>query len=67
MHACPHCKGDLGDLEKVMDYLALDKANGKINFTSACCNKIIKAFSDTSRYFITDIDETIPRQMIGAA
>jgi len=50
-----------------MDYLALDKANGKIKFMSACCNKVVKAFSDTSRYFITDVDETTPRQMIGAA
>ena len=67
MDKCPYCGGDLGDLDPIMDKLAKDKLNGKLNFQSACCKKPLKAYSSFSMYYIDTVEGLPEPQFIGGA
>lgn len=67
MDKCPHCNGDLGDLDPVMDELAFDKMHGEHFFNSACCDKPLRAFSAMLMYYVERTDGVGKPQMIGAA
>lgn len=48
MTRCPYadCKHILGDLDAVMDKLAKDKVNGKVQFNASCCGQTINAYRE---------------------
>ena len=53
---CPYCRGDLGDLNEVMDGLKSHGYGSEIEFSSQCCQGKIKAYNRVGYYYIIAVD-----------
>lgn len=58
MHECPYCQKDLGDLDDIMNELSRNIINGVVCFDSKCCQRPLKAYSNTGMYFLIKNDGT---------
>lgn len=67
MDVCPSCKGDLGDLDPVMEELSFNKMSGEHFFEAPCCGTKMRGFSKVMTYFVEPADGSGKPQMIGAA
>lgn len=65
MDRCPYCTHDLGDLEPVVKQLSLNKIDGAFLFSSACCNRPLRAFSIIGAYYVEPTDGSSKPVMIG--
>lgn len=65
MDRCPYCKHDLGDVEPLVLRLKRNKIGGEFLFSSPCCNRPLRAFSNIGDYYLEPTDGSSKPVMIG--